>query len=386
MTETAARARELIGKSPLFVGVPVEVAARALADIELLEFAPGESVVVEGRNEDGDDHSALFILVDGQLTATRAMAGRRTQRLSTIVPGDFFGELARVEEGVRSATVSASTPAVVARLSGPAADRLIADAPAVMRTIAATIARRLRAADEARIAARLSEERLSLIGKAAAMLVHDLKDPLGRVMNAAECIEQGIGERSVWTAQSRRAAEFMLAMVKDLSAYAKGERTYAREPVKLAAVIDEVESFGLRPLETGGKITVLRQVRGDATLLGDQRALSRAILNIVKNAGEAMSTSGGTLTFDVQVDTAAVRFVVADTGGGIPASVLPTMFEPFATYGKKNGTGLGMAMTKAAVEAHDGQIEVATEAGRGTRFTVTIPLQPSHVVPAAQGR
>lgn len=374
MEVDSGRARSIAGASALFAGVPADAVATALDGMELLQFAAESEVLVEGSTDRREDDAALYVLVEGQLTATRAMPGHRTQRLSTIGPGDFFGELARVEEGTRSATVRAVTPAVVARFPAPVADRLIASAPVVMRTIAATIARRLRAADDARIDARLSEERLSLVGKAAAMLVHDLKGPLARVLNAADCIEQGIGSPGTWTGQSRRAAEFMLAMIKDLTDFAKGEQSYARNPVRVADVVEDVEAFGLRSLESGGVINVVREVHaGDAFVTGDQRALSRALLNIVKNAGEAMP-NGGTLTLHVDIDGHSARFVVGDTGGGIPDVVLPTIFEPFATYGKKMGTGLGMAMTKAAIDAHDGDIKVETVLGTGTRFVVTLPL------------
>lgn len=370
----ATDARAIVAKSPLFTGVSANAMHSALDGMELLEFSPGEMVLMEGAGAEEGGERALYILVEGQLAATRAIPGHRTQSLSTMSPGDFFGELARLDEGTRSATVSALTTAVVARFPGEVTDRLIAAAPTVMRTIAVSIARRLRAADEARIATRLTEERLSLIGRAAAMLVHDLKGPLGRVLNAADCIEDGIGDPRIWAGHSRRAARFMLAMVEDLTAFARGERSYARSPVRLADIVEDIEAFGLRPLEEGGRIRIERRIASDATLTGDQRALSRALLNIVKNAGEELSSSGGTLTFEAgPVDDRTIRFVVADTGRGIPDQLMGTLFEPFTTYGKQNGTGLGMAMTKAAIDAHDGDIEVVTERGAGTRFTVTIP-------------
>jgi signal transduction histidine kinase len=379
MPVDARRAHGIVRASPLFAGVAQEIADAAIAHVELLSFAPGEKVLLESTDEDCDEASSLYVLIEGQLAASRAMQGHRSERLSTMAPGDFFGELARVEEGTRSATVTAVTSATVARLRGPVVDKLIAEAPIVMRTIAAAIARRLRAADEARVNARLNEERLSLVGKAAAMLAHDLKDPIGRVLNAAECIDEGIGERSMWTAQSRRAAEFMLAMVRDLMAYAKGERSYARDPMRVREVIDDVESYGLRPLEASGKIEVRRAGQVDGTLIGDRRALVRALLNIVRNAGEEMMKTGGTLTFGAELGESTLRFIIRDTGRGIPDAILPTLFEPFATHGKASGTGLGMAMAKAAVDAHQGAIHVNTRAGEGTEFTVELPLPPGRV-------
>jgi signal transduction histidine kinase len=367
-----ATLRELVGASPLFAGVSATAVDHAVDSFDFVELAPGEQIIAEGASRDDDD-VGLYVLVDGQLLVTRMLPGGKTERLSVMAPGDFFGELARVGDGVRSATVSAVTSAIVGRLPGPAADRLLAEAPMVMRTIATVIARRLRAADEARLAARLNEERLGLIGKAAAMLAHDLRNPLGVVKSAASLIQDGINP-GYWAARSARAADFMLAMVQDLLDFAKGERSYAHVPVRLLDVVQDIEEFGLTSLEANGKLTVTRAIGGDATVLGDRRALSRALLNIVKNAADAMET-GGTLTFRTVVSDDLLRVSIKDTGPGIPEHVLPTLFEPFATHGKAHGTGLGLAMTKGAIEAHGGRIAVDTGQGMGTTFTVTLPLR-----------
>lgn len=363
-----------VAQSRLLENVPPEVVARTLAHVELLEFTPGAHVIVEASPKMSAEDSGLYVLVAGQLLASRALRDGRTERLSTIGPGEFFGELARADDGLRSATVTAMTPSVVARIPGPTTARLIAEAPIVMRTIAASIARRLRAADEARLEARLNEERLSSIGRAAAMLVHDLRNPLGVVKNASECIERGVGEPEKMAQASRKAAAFMLAMVQDLLDFAKGDRVYARDAFNLRDIVDEIEAFGLGPLEAAGVVTVTRRLFANAELIGDQRALIRALLNIIKNAGEAMP-AGGTLSILTETSNGTLRIVVSDTGPGIPDHILVGLFEPFSSHGKAGGTGLGMAMTKAAIDGHGGTISVSTREGEGTTFTVVLPLR-----------
>src|ERR1044071_8458098 len=124
MPVDAATARDVVARSSLFANVPTALADEALARLELLDFAPGETVLVEGRRRTDERDWDLFILIEGRLLATRAIPGGRTQQLSTIGPGEFFGELALADEGTRSATVTAVTPAVVGRLPGPVADLL----------------------------------------------------------------------------------------------------------------------------------------------------------------------------------------------------------------------------------------------------------------------
>jgi len=369
-------AHTFVRRSDLFTDVPHAAVERVLTDLEVFDVAAGDHVLLEGRVGPQTHGPDLYILVEGQLVATRALPDGRIQRLSSMGPGEFFGELSLVDEGVRSATVTAVTTATVARIPGVAVERLIAEAPIVIRSIAGMLARRLRAADQARLVAQLNEERLSVIGRAAAMLVHDLKNPLGVIRNASALIEEGIAEPGQWARRSRNAADFMLAMVKDLLDFAKGERNYSRVPVRAADLVDDVESFGLAPLEAAGAVRIRRIVKGDASLIGDRQALSRALLNIVKNAAEAMP-GGGELTFESIADESGIRFTISDQGPGIPDAILPSLFEPFSTYGKSTGTGLGMAMTKAAIEAHGGHITVDSAPGQGSCFRVVLSGQRS---------
>jgi two-component system, NtrC family, sensor kinase len=99
-------------------------------------------------------------------------------------------------------------------------------------------------------------------------------------------------------------------------------------------------------------------------------------LNIVKNAGEAMSNVGRLSVSSVRLGENVV-ITIADTGPGTPEHVLPTIFEPFKTYGKAGRTGLGMAIAKSAIDADEGRIDVESRLGRSTTFTITVPSKPA---------
>jgi len=107
----------------------------------------------------------------------------------------------------------------------------------------------------------------------------------------------------------------------------------------------------------------------------DRHRLLRVFGNLIRNAREAMKkTDDKILLFSVKRIESRVHFEISDTGCGIPAQLLPRIFEPFVTHGKSNGTGLGLAISKAGVEAHHGSISVKS-GDPGTTFHVDLPLE-----------
>ena len=107
--------------------------------------------------------------------------------------------------------------------------------------------------------------------------------------------------------------------------------------------------------------------------------INQVVMNLVVNAAHAMGPARGTITVRTGVDADQVWLEVSDTGSGIPADVLPRIFDPFYTtkpVGK--GTGLGLSLSYGIIQKHHGRIEVQTEAGQGSAFRVTLPVkQPS---------
>jgi signal transduction histidine kinase len=105
----------------------------------------------------------------------------------------------------------------------------------------------------------------------------------------------------------------------------------------------------------------------------DRGLLRQAVLNLVKNGLEALS-SGGELTIGSRLQGGSVEISVSDTGEGIPAEVEPRLFEQFFTT-KPQGTGLGLSITRQIAEEHGGEIRWANRAGHGATFTIRLPLK-----------
>ena len=105
----------------------------------------------------------------------------------------------------------------------------------------------------------------------------------------------------------------------------------------------------------------------------DQDKIIRVFYNIASNAADAMP-NGGAITVTTEEIGGMVKVDFKDTGTGMPEEVKRRIFEPFVTFGKKHGTGLGMAIVKKVMDDHKGKIEIETEMGKGTTIRLMFPL------------
>jgi PAS domain S-box-containing protein len=145
--------------------------------------------------------------------------------------------------------------------------------------------------------------------------------------------------------------------------------------LKIGSLNDVVEKTVelLRPeIENRGVTVKTRLARNLTATPIDATQLQQVLVNLVKNAAQAMST-GGTLSLQTGETDDGVWVSVADTGGGIPQEQVNRIFEPFYTT-KKKGTGLGLMIVQRIVRAHNGRIELESHVGRGTTFRIWLPL------------
>ena len=156
--------------------------------------------------------------------------------------------------------------------------------------------------------------------------------------------------------------------------YAK-EEDIEFSQVNLAGVIDTSLSEMRAKLDTAN-VAIARNYIGGPTLVADGEKLRQVFTNILDNAIDAFPEEKEEKRIDLHIENGIpqrVRVRVRDNGDGIPPEKIDRIFNPFFTT-KETGTGLGMAISKKIVEAHEGKIDVVSEQGRGTEFVVTLPL------------
>jgi signal transduction histidine kinase len=113
---------------------------------------------------------------------------------------------------------------------------------------------------------------------------------------------------------------------------------------------------------------------GNSAGFFDQRKLERALFNLLLNACEAVPATNGVIDVSISEVEGGIEIRVIDNGRGIPDSVRATLFEPFISQGKENGTGLGLTVVQKIIQDHGGEVEVERSDSEGTIFRVVIPL------------
>lgn len=167
--------------------------------------------------------------------------------------------------------------------------------------------------------------------------------------------------------------QFMCSLLNDLSSF-NNSSTLHHSVFSIEQLIKNVAvSFAISLDADGSDIEFTsRVVPGMGDFTGDKIKLEEVLLNLLRNAREAVDKSGRiSLSAERQKDTVIIR--CQDNGCGIPADIIDTIFDPFVTY-KENGTGLGLSSSRQIIEAHGGSINVESAPETGTVFTVTLPV------------
>lgn len=212
---------------------------------------------------------------------------------------------------------------------------------------------------------------LARLGEMGAVLAHEIRNPLAGIKGFAQLIES----TDNLEAARRHAGKIvtqslrMEALVNDLLNYVRNDAGEPK-PVDLLEIVRECVALErTEAMENGICFEV--DLSGRAVVTGNADRLTQMLLNLVKNALQAMP-QGGMLKLSLQERAATIQLTVCDNGIGIPPEHWENIFNPFWTS-KTTGTGLGLALCKKIAEEHGGSISVTSVVGTGTEFTVTLP-------------
>jgi len=215
-------------------------------------------------------------------------------------------------------------------------------------------------------------DRLAALGRMAANIAHEVRNPLASLSGAVEALT-----RAAVTAQTRaRLTEIVVRESERLSEIIRNFLEYARpaplrvEPIDAAALLDDVLG-ALAPRLTANGVKIVRAFSAPLPLEGDRERLRQVVWNLCLNALGAMP-AGGDLRVEGRIRAGRVEITIADTGEGIPAHDLAHVFEPFFAN-RHDATGLGLALVHRIVQEHGGELTVRSERGLGTELSLRLP-------------
>jgi PAS domain S-box-containing protein len=220
----------------------------------------------------------------------------------------------------------------------------------------------------------LKAERLAAIGEVAAMVGHDLRNPLTGISGAAYYLRVKLGtvidQKSLEMIELiEKDIEYSNKIINDLLDYSRELRLEFTEVTPKALINDALRHAGVPE-----KVRIVNRTSDRPKIMMDVEMLVRAFANIIKNAVDAMP-NGGTLNISCECSDVDLEFAFVDSGAGMSSEVLERLWTPFFTT-KAKGMGLGLSICRRIVEAHSGKISVKSVEGKGTTFTVVLPLRP----------
>jgi signal transduction histidine kinase len=356
-----------------------------------IQFDAGQIIL-----EEGSSPNRFYIVMEGAVEVWKDHRSPDRSLLAVYGPGQFFGEIALIDDLPRSATVASREPVRLYYINQEDFKSILVAngriALSISRAVSAmvrentnafleSLRRRNRELEEANRELQeaqdelLKTERLSTVGKFSSLILHDIRNPLSILHTLAEMILLDTSDRSLAERNARRIiqeVDQLDRLVGELLDYARGE-------IRLnMSVVDLGRFFGRLADSLQGRF----QARGIAVetdlgfaglVIWDEPRMQRVFQNLADNAWKAMPEGG---RFRIRT-TRGERFLVIeiiDTGIGMTPAVQKRIFEPFFSRSKEGGTGLGMTIVQNVVRAHQGTLAVDSRPNAGTTFRLTFPL------------
>ena len=232
----------------------------------------------------------------------------------------------------------------------------------------------------------LLKEQYMILGQMAGTVIHDLKGPMSTMRGFIDLLGQGnlnSTERQQYSTILNREVERLKKMIEELLSFAKGERHLNFEPIRFVSFLKEILHlydicFQKEKITVQLESSPVKESRRIESFTGDSSKLKEVFINLLDNARQALSKIKGPrniwITFYLVDNRVTIR--VKNNGPQIPEHLLLKLFDPFVTYSKEKGTGLGLTICRKIIEEHRGSIHAWSDV-EATEFIIQLPLSIS---------
>ncbi len=349
---------------------------------------PAETIICR---EDAFEQT-FYMILEGDFEVTKNINNSEQRLLKTLTAGDFFGEMALIHNAARAATVKSLTSVVVLELDKDGFNRVLKHSPSVAMAMVGEISKRLRQNDQLAIedlrmrASELADAYQQLAEQELARreflsnIAHELRTPLMVASGYLHALKKGMlnGEQLKTSVDTiSRNVDQIVTLTNDILFLQEIELVIPEfQPVNIVEVVQNViTKYAGKAGER--RVTIkLRDASNIPNVQGDEQSLERAITALVDNAIK-FSAPNGVVEIRFASRENHVIVSVEDHGIGIDPKIRPRIFDRFVHLERSGdelfgGLGIGLSITRQVIQQHKGSLEVESQLGKGSKFTITL--------------
>ncbi len=347
---------------------PAQVAQ--LCDLATItEFDQATVIFEEGEIPDG-----LYLVLAGQVEFSKIIGADKYQTIALAKTNDFFGEFGVLDGKPRSARATAYEGTILAKIPQDKLMEILQTSKGeVVLAVFRHIIYHIRMTTSQYVNQIVHKEKMVLVGEMVNTIIHDFKSPFNGIQLSSSMLKEmhPDEETQEWCDLIQAQITRMLGMAEEVLEFSKGNSVLYRQPMQVMELFQEFEKLNRVYWESAG--VEWRTEIAPVEIYADRNKLLRVLQNLVTNAVEAFNGKGGKVEVMTTVEGQWVVIQIRDNGPGIPEDIQDHFFEAFVTHGKRGGTGLGTAIAKSIIDAHNGQITFHSQRPGGTTFTIRLP-------------
>lgn len=367
---------------PFVAGLEDEKRSQFLMATTIHDFSPRKVIFEIDTPSD-----AAYLVLEGEVAFTRKWSDDNPEQhiVSTCPEGGFFGEIGVITDHPRSLTAVAHTQVKVAKIPKDCFLSIVkvTDGSTPTEHLLDSVIQHLHHTTHKFASDMVEQEKMGMVGTMINGIMHDFRNPINTIgMSAQVLASEHADDLTQELCQNiENQIKYITEMANDISDFSQGNCLLRIEDVNLKELLEEFKAsnptlFDAQDIDIDINID-------DITIQIDRTKIRRVLQNLIKNAvqafrfGPAAQKENKHVSIKTQDLGEKIALIIKDNGSGVPENIKDNLFKPFVTEGKSRGTGLGMAIVKFNIEAHQGRINFDTSTDQGTTFTVILPKKHS---------